>query len=162
MGRRAVSMLRSLAPLLGLAACTTAPALNLQGTIEAAVSSTLVARPTETPDIAATVDRAVASTIVAALSRPPFLYPTATVSTDPCGMDPGYYPEIYTQYEVDQPAELLAIPLPEITEEAIAFRDDAAGSMILDLVLAPCGVMEWMVSRGYSPYGLGEKAERRC
>jgi hypothetical protein len=72
--------------------------------------------------------------------------------------DTSTYPKIYRKYEPTQNAEILSIPSPDLTPDAIEHKDEAVGQVKLDLILAPCGVMDHMVMYGSVPYGLTEMA----
>ena len=81
-------------------------------------------------------------------------------SAGPCGT-PGdgdhiEYKRIYRKYEISQSAELLLLPQPELTPEAIAHK--TTGKMIIEATLGPCGEVSNIVMRGHVPFGLTERA----
>lgn len=95
----------------------------------------------------------------AALSEPA---PSPAPVMQPAGAcdDIQMYPKYYRKYEADSNAELLELPHPKLTPDAIAHKEDALGKMLLELILAPCGVMDHMVFRGHMPYGLSVMVEK--
>lgn len=67
------------------------------------------------------------------------------------------YKRIYRKYEVSQNAEILEIPQPELTPEAIA--EKTTGKMTIEGILHPCGgAVTSLVMRGYVRNGLAERA----
>ena len=81
------------------------------------------------------------------------------VST-PCGTqkDADYieYKRIYRKYEISQSAQLLSLPQPELTPEAIEHK--TTGKMIIEATLGPCGEISNIVMRGHVPFGLTARA----
>jgi hypothetical protein len=88
--------------------------------------------------------------------------PSQVLAVLPTGLctDTKMYPKYYRKYEADSNAELVELPAPKLTPDAIAHKDNAVGTMRLELILAPCGVMDHIVFRGYMPYGLAVMAEK--
>lgn len=80
-------------------------------------------------------------------------------STGACN-DINMYPKYYRKYEADSNAELLEIPSPKLTPDAIAHKENAIGKMRLELILAPCGVMDQVVFRGHIGYGLAVMTQK--
>ena len=66
------------------------------------------------------------------------------------------YKNLYRKYEISQSAELLSLPQPELTPEAI--EHNSTGKMIIEATLGPCGEISDIVLRGHVPFGLTERA----
>ncbi|MCC7450342.1 MAG: hypothetical protein IT324_23185 [Anaerolineae bacterium] len=107
-------------------------------------------------NIDATVAVAVRATLTAFATASS---PTPTFD-ESCGSDPAVYPKLYRKYEADENAQILSLPQPALTPDAIANKEKAVSKMQPELVLAPCGVMDYFVFRGYSPFGLAMTAQK--
>lgn len=149
-----------------LAATAQAQAVEQQQEFKAAlateVASVKIGQATAIAQLQATVLAEVEKTQAAdnpILETDPTVSPVLTTPSpqDAC-KDTSTYPKSYRKYEPSQNAEILSIPLPDLTQEAIEHKDEAVGQVRLSLTLAPCGVMEHMVMQGYVPYGLTEMA----
>jgi len=122
--------------------------VNIDATVAAAVQATLTAYPTPT------VYPTTYPTAYATASRP------APTADQACGSNPSIYPKIYRKYEADENAQLLELPKPALTADALANKAKAVSKTQIQLVLAPCGVMDYFVFRGYSPFGLAITAQK--
>lgn len=104
---------------------------------------------------AASVEAAVRATMEA--TRPA---DAGTAPNAPCSDPHTAYGSVYRKGEPDQNAEISALPQPDLTPEAVANNEEAVGKVRIELILAPCGVTDYMVFRGHVPYGLTAQASK--
>jgi hypothetical protein len=81
---------------------------------------------------------------------------TPTRSTSRGDLNAGNANKVYRKYETTQPADILELPAPELTPEAIG--NPELGEMIIEAILAPSGEVRNIVQRGNLKNGMTDKA----